>query len=151
MRTLYFRPVVSSSSFFYPHVISAVADWMSTTLYPWCGLSANLECRSEMYCTRPAGNTRRKNDTKNRHLGIITQLYRAISLPQRHVLTIRKNLLNSNASSTCPHNILSFGPLTAEIGSGVSGTSANFNGFRVLASLLQRRHSVEANQTLHDV
>ena len=28
---------------------------------------------------------------------------------------------------------------------------ANFNGFRVLASLLQRRHSREANQTLHDV
>jgi len=27
----------------------------------------------------------------------------------------------------------------------------NFNGFRVLASLLQRRHSLEANQTLHDV
>ena len=30
-------------------------------------------------------------------------------------------------------------------------TPANFNGFRVLASLLQRRRSTEANQTLHDV
>ena len=29
-----------------------------------------------------------------------------------------------------------FGPLAAEIGSGVSGTPANFNGFRVLAALL---------------
>jgi len=44
-----------------------------------------------------------------------------------------------------------FGPLTAEIGSGVWGTPVNFNGFRVLASLLQRRRSPEVNQTLHDV
>jgi len=43
-----------------------------------------------------------------------------------------------------------FRPLTAEIGSGVWGTP-NFNGFRVLSSLLQRRRSPEANQTLHDV
>ena len=33
----------------------------------------------------------------------------------------------------------------------VWGTPANFNGFHVLASLLQRRWSTEANQTLHDV
>jgi len=44
-----------------------------------------------------------------------------------------------------------FGPLTAEIGWQVWGTTANFNRFRVLASLLQRRRSPEANQTLHDV
>ena len=29
--------------------------------------------------------------------------------------------------------------------------SSNFNGFRVLASLVQRRRSQEASQTLHDV
>jgi len=44
-----------------------------------------------------------------------------------------------------------FGPLTAEIGSGVWGTPANSNGFRDLPSLLQRRRSPEVNQTLHDV
>ena len=43
------------------------------------------------------------------------------------------------------------GPLAAEIGPVVCGTLANFNGFRVLASLLQWRRSTEANQTLHDV
>jgi len=43
------------------------------------------------------------------------------------------------------------GPLTAEIRSDVWGTLANFNGFRVLASLLQRRRSPEANKTLHDL
>jgi len=32
--------------------------------------------------------------------------------------------------------MVNFGPLTAEIGSGVRDTFANFNGFRVLAALL---------------
>jgi len=39
----------------------------------------------------------------------------------------------------------------AEIGLPVWGTLANFNGFRVLASLLDRRRSMDVNQTLHDV
>jgi len=60
-------------------------------------------------------------------------------------------MLNSNIFPTCPHNIVNFGPLTAEIGSVVWHTPANFNGFHALASLLQRRRSPEANQTLHDV
>jgi len=45
-------------------------------------------------------------------------------------------LLSSNISSTCPHNMVNFGPLTAEIGSGVWGTPTNFNGFCILAALL---------------
>jgi len=48
----------------------------------------------------------------------------------------RKNLLSSNMSSTSPYNMVNFGPLTAEIGSGVWGTPANFNWFGVLAALL---------------
>jgi len=44
-----------------------------------------------------------------------------------------------------------FGPLMAEIASGVWGTPANFNGLCVLPLLLQRRRSPEASQTLHDV
>ena len=63
----------------------------------------------------------------------------------------RKNLLNSNISSTCPHNMVNVGLLAAEIGSGVWCTPANFNGFRVLAALLHRRRTMEVNQTLHDV
>ena len=48
--------------------------------------------------------------------------------------------------------MVNFGPLQAEIGWRVWSTAANFNnGFRVLASLLQRRRSAEANQTLHNV
>jgi len=46
-----------------------------------------------------------------------------------------KNLLSSNSSSTCPDNMVTFSPLTAEIGSGVLAPT-NFNWFRVLAALL---------------
>ena len=62
-----------------------------------------------------------------------------------------EKMLNGNISSTCPHNVSKFGPLAAEIGSGVWGTPPNFNRFRVFASLLQRRRSTEANQTLPEV
>jgi len=80
-------------------------------------------------------------DTKNCHMHTISQ----------HVSTIGKNLLNSNMSSTRLHNMANFGPLMAEIGSGVWGTPANFNGFRILPLLLLWRRSPEANRTLHDV
>ena len=63
----------------------------------------------------------------------------------------RKNSLNSNISSTCTHNMVNFGSLAADIGSGVWGTPANFHGFCVLPSLLQQRRSPEANQTSHDI
>jgi len=43
------------------------------------------------------------------------------------------------------------GSLMAEIDWWVWGTSANFNGFRVLASLLKQRRLAEVNQILHNV
>jgi len=135
--------------FFFPRLFSAVAVGCLSYFHTWCGLSANLECRSETCCTRLAENTQRKKIAKNRQLGTIAQL--VVLYFRKHVSTIGKNLLNSNISSTCPHNMLNFGPLTAEIDSGVWGTPANFNGFRVLPSLLQRCRSPEANQTLLDV
>jgi len=51
-------------------------------------------------------------------------------------------------SSTCPHNMVNFGPLTAEIVSLVWGTPGNFNGFRVLAALLHGTLVVGVSQTL---
>jgi len=47
--------------------------------------------------------------------------------------------------------MVNFGPLVADICPVVWGTPANFNDFRVLASLLQWRRLTEANQTLRDV
>jgi len=43
--------------------------------------------------------------------------------------------------------VVDFGPLTAEIGSGVWGTPANFNGFHVLAALLHSTLVVGVSQT----
>jgi len=103
--------------------------------HTWYGLSVHLECRSEMCCMRFAENTARKKLPKSRHLGTIPQLCRAISLQLRHVLTIGKNLLSSNISSMCPHNMVNIGSLAAEICWRVWGTHENFNGFRVLAAL----------------
>jgi len=41
----------------------------------------------------------------------------------------RKKMLSSNMSSTCPHNMVNFGPLAAEIGSGVWGPLQISTGF----------------------
>ena len=58
--------------------------------HTWCSLSANLECMSEMCCTRLAENTGREKVAKNRHLGTIAQFCRAISSQLRHASTIGK-------------------------------------------------------------
>jgi len=85
---------------------------------------------------------------KNRHLGTIAQIRRTISSQLRHMYQQSETMLNSNTSSTCPHNMVNFGPLAAEIGSPVWGTPANFNGFRVLAALLHGTLVVGVSQTL---
>ena len=77
-----------------------------------------------MCCTRLAESTGRKNDAKNRHLGTIPQLCRAISSQLRHISTIGKSLLSSNISSTCLHNMLNFSTQAAEIVSLVWATPA---------------------------
>jgi len=64
------------SSFFFPRLISAAADWMSAILPHLL-----------------AENTGRKKVAKNRHLGTITQLCWAISSQLRHVSTIEKKLV----------------------------------------------------------
>ena len=87
-------------------------------------------------------------DAKNRHLRTIVQLCRAISSQRRHVSTIGKNVLSSNISSKCPHNMVNFGLLVAEIGLVVWGTPANLNSFCVLAVLLHASQVVGISQTL---
>jgi len=57
--------LVSSCFFFllfFPRLISAVRDWMSST---WCGLSAKLECRSETCCAQLAENRMQKSRQKS--------------------------------------------------------------------------------------
>jgi len=52
---------LSSSSFSSPNLSGCRADVYHT----WCGFSANLERRSEMCCTRLAGNTGHKMTQKS--------------------------------------------------------------------------------------
>jgi len=101
-----------------------------------------------MCCARLAGNAGPKKSPKSRHLGNIAQVCRAISSQLRHVSTIGKKLLSNGMSSIRSDNMVNFGPLTAEINSGVWGTPPNFNGFRVLAALLHGTLVVGVSQTL---
>ena len=130
--------------FFFPRLISAVGEWMSTIFHTRCGLSTNLECVSEMCCTRLAENTGRKH----RHFGTIVQLSRGVSSQLRHVSTIGEKLLNNDSSSTCLQNMVNFRLLTAEMRWRVWGTPANFSGFRVLAALL--RGTLVQSRSKHD-
>jgi len=139
------------SIFFFFCLISGVADWISAILLHIVCPIANLELRSEMCCTRLAGNTGRKN---RQIFAVFAPSYNFVELYLRNIsmyLKSEKYLPNSNISSTCSHNMVNFGPLAAENDWRVWATPANFNGFRVLASLLQRRRLTEVNQTLHDV
>jgi len=97
-----------------------------------CGLCANLECMSEMCCTRLAENTRRKK-SPFRHIAQFVRLYLRSRGMYRQS---EKSLLNNDTSPTCPDNMVNFGLLTAEICWRVWGTPANFYGFHVLTALL---------------
>jgi len=73
-----------------------------------------------MCCTQLAENTGCKNSLSGHHR---TTLLGCI-FATKACIDDRKNVLNSNISSICPHNMAKFGALAAEIGSGV-GTPAN--------------------------
>ena len=105
-----------------------------------------------MCCTWLAANTGCKNYAKK--IPICTpshNLLGNIFASKACIDSRKKNLLHSNISSICLYSTVNVGPLTAEICWRVLGTPANFNGFCVLASLLQRHRSTEVNKTLQDV
>jgi len=88
-------------------------------------------------------------DPKNRQkVAIWAPSHNFVGLYLRKEGRYRQSEKNSNTSSTCPRNMVNFSPLAAEIGSGVWGTPANFNGFHVLAALLHGTVAVGVTQTL---
>jgi len=87
-----------------------------------------------MWCMWLAGNGGHKKSPKICHLRTIAQLCWAISSQLRYYWQLEKNLLNSSISFTCPHNMVNFGPLMAEICWQVWGTPGNFSGFAWLVS-----------------
>jgi len=85
---------------------------------------------------------------KNRHLGTIPQLCRAISSQLRHISIIGKKLVKQQYLL---HRSLQYGELrftSGEIISLVWDTPANFNEFRVLAALLHGTSVLGVSQTL---
>jgi len=128
--------------------MSVVADWMYT-IFPhmvWPQCEFRMQVWNVLHAAR--WKCRTQKSPKIRHLGTIAQFSRAMSSQLRHISTIEKNLLNSNISPTCPYNMVNFSLLAAEIVSLVWGTPANFNGFRVLAALLDGTRVVGVSETL---
>ena len=97
-----------------------------------------------MCCLQLAINTGRQKSPSGHHR---TTLSGYIFTTMAHIDNRKKNLLSSNISSTCPHNMVNFGPLAAEIVSLVWGTPANFSGFHVLAAILHGTLVVGVSQT----
>jgi len=155
MQTFCFTASFCFSSFFFSLAYSQQLQiGCLSYIRIWCGLSVNLEYMSEMCCTQLAENIGCKNYSKNRRLRTIAQLVGLCLCSYGMYWQLEKNLLNSNISSTYPHNMVNVGPLkgTNRWGRlGVWGSPANFNGFHVLASLLRRHRAVEVSLTLHNV
>jgi len=81
----------------------------------WCGLSANLECRSEMCGVQVRWKYRTQKITKESPSGHHCTNLSGYIFATMHVSTIGKKLLNSNVSPSCPHNMVNFRLLSAEI------------------------------------
>ena len=127
---------LSSSSFFLaysqPSEIGCLPYFCT-----WCGLSANLAFRSETCCTRRTENTGGKNRQKSPSGHHHTTLSGYI-FTTKACIDNPKKMLSVNMSSTCAHNMVNFSPLTAEIGSTIWGTPANFNWYSRLGSVIAR-------------
>jgi len=144
--TLYFCPVISIFFFLYfPRLISAAGDWISTILphmvWPWCEF--RMHVWNALYAARWKYRTQK--------IAILASSHKFVGLYLRSWGMYRQSekiLLNIDTSSTCPHNTVNFGLLTAEICWRVWGTPSNFNGFRVLAALLHGTLVVGVSQTL---
>jgi len=146
-----FLPVVSSffCLSFFPRLISAIADWMSTMLLHmvWSSCKFRMQVWNVLHAARWEYMTQKiaKNSQSGPHR---TNLSGYIFATKARIENRKKNLLSSNTSCICPYSMANFGQLAAEIGSGGWGTPASFNGFRVLAALLHGTLVVGVSQTL---
>jgi len=94
-----------------------------------------------MYCTRLA----QMQDAKTGHLGTVAQLSGYIFATKVYIeyRQSEKNLLNSSISSTCPHNMVNFGPLTTEpvdrFGAPAQISTGFASWFRYCSDVAQRK------------
>jgi len=114
----------------------------------WCGLSANLRCRSETCCTRFSANTECKNSPKKLPSGHhCTTLSGYIFATKAHVDNWKKfvkqqYLLHVSSQYGKPR------PTNGSDWFGYVGTPPNVNRFRILAALLHGTLVVGFSQIL---
>jgi len=132
------RPYIFSCCglFFFPRLISAATDWMSAILphMVWPQCEFKMQVWNLLHAARWKHRTQKSRQKwpSGHHRTTLSGYIFAT----KACIDNRKNLLSSNISFTCPHNMVNFGPLAAEIGWPVWGTPANFNWFLVLEALL---------------
>ena len=80
-----------------------------------------------MCCARLGGNAGPKNRQNSLSGHHRTTLSGYVFATKAHI-DIRKKVVKRQCIPTCPHNMVNFGPLAAEIVSLVWGTPANFKG-----------------------
>ena len=111
--------IFSSCGFFFFLLFSFFLSSFFPRLISWCGLSANLECRSEMCCARLAGNTGRKQSPKSSlsaHHRTTVSGY-IFATKARRIDSRKKILKQQYLPHMSLQYMVNFGPLAAEIGS----------------------------------
>ena len=133
--------LLSSSFSFFPRLISAAADWMSAILphvvWPLC------EFKMQVWNLLHAA--RWKHRTQKVAKGTTAQLCQAtgyIFATKARIDNRKENLLSSNMSSTCPHDMVNFGLLAAKISLPVWGP-CKFQRVSRLGSVTARQSSSE--------
>jgi len=76
------------------------------TFHTGCGLSANLECMSEMCCTWLTGNAGPKKIARNAPSGHHRTILSGYIFATKACIHNRKKVLNSDSSSTCPNDLV---------------------------------------------
>jgi len=140
-----------SSSSFFPRLISAVGDCISAILPHMVWRVALVRIYNAGLKCAARGSLKIDDAKMMQKIAIWAPSHNFVGLYLRNWGMYRqseKNLLSSNISSTCLHNMVNFGLLTAEICWRVWGTPANFNGFCGLAALLHSTVVVGVSQTL---
>ena len=120
--------------------------------HTWCGPVRIWNAGwNALHAARWKYRSGHKTYAKKCCLRTIAQLWRAMSSQIKHAPIIGIKLVKQQYLLRMSSQYGELRPTSGWDRCVSLGTLANSNGFRVLASLLHRRRSTEANQTLHDV
>jgi len=121
---------------FFPRLVSVVGDWMSTILrhmvWPWWEF--RMQVWSVLHTARwkyRMQKSRQKSPSGHHH----TNLSGYIFATKAHIDNRKKNLLSSNISSTCPHNMVNLRPTGSWDRSSSLGHHCKFQWVSLLGSV----------------